>query len=228
MHRKILNIKKKKTLDPSLLLPPDTLQTDVEDNLINKPPANIFSWVFFYGIKNTINVLIDNSSIRRMIMNSWMYWKMVGWLDSIISASKQLNLLVTISQFWECFFQFIKYFFVFWWNGSRSLSGQFDREYSDPPSSVNIVLLWFILITTVILGIYLKILKGSYMFFLVILTYFKYMVLMKFQVSQKNITPKDNIKSAGLLPYFCLELFIQIPIPFIAFNGKMPFSFLWI
>jgi len=52
------------------------------------------------------------------------------------------------------------------------------------------------------------------------------MVLMKFQVSQKNITPKDNIKSAGLLPYFCLELFIQIPIPFIAFNGKMPFSFL--
>ena len=53
------------------------------------------------------------------------------------------------------------------------------------------------------------------------MTFFKYRVLMKFQVSQKFITAKDNLKTAGLLPYLFLELFIQIPIPFIAFNGEI-------
>lgn len=48
---------------------------------------------------------------------------------------------------------------------------------------------------------------------------------MKFQVSQKFITAKDNLKTAGLLPYLFLELLIQIPIPFIAFNGEKNFYF---
>lgn len=42
---------------------------------------------------------------------------------------------------------------------------------------------------------------------------------MKFEISQKSITNKDTMSSAGHLPYFILEVLVQIPIPFIAFNG---------
>lgn len=42
---------------------------------------------------------------------------------------------------------------------------------------------------------------------------------MKFEISQKSITSKDTMSTAGHLPYFILEVLVQIPIPFIAFNG---------
>lgn len=42
---------------------------------------------------------------------------------------------------------------------------------------------------------------------------------MKFRLTQKTITEKDTLKSTGNLSFLILEVLIQIPIPFIGFNG---------